>query len=142
MSYPELNFGGRKWSSQCLVKSDGPKTCSYGFGGSLASMVSASPESDLRSSLCEYPSHHTLAINNGFMVGCMAACRQPWRFGLGVPHPTPHHTTPPHPVVFRNRMLFGNCRLEIVVGQFGNYATNKCSWFVYILICCFERVEI
>ena len=31
LSYPELTFGGRKLSFQCLVKSDGPKTCSYGF---------------------------------------------------------------------------------------------------------------
>ena len=39
MSYPELKFGGRKSSSQCLVKSYGPETCSYGFGGSLASVL-------------------------------------------------------------------------------------------------------
>ena len=31
LSYSELTFGGRKWSFPCLVKSDDPKTCSYGF---------------------------------------------------------------------------------------------------------------
>ena len=29
--YPELKFGVGKVSFQCLVKSDVPKTCSYGF---------------------------------------------------------------------------------------------------------------
>ena len=38
LSYLEMKFGGRKWSFQCLVKTDDPKTCSYGFGGSLASI--------------------------------------------------------------------------------------------------------
>ena len=36
LSYLELKCGGRKSSSQCLVKSDGPKTCSDGFVRSLA----------------------------------------------------------------------------------------------------------
>ena len=31
--HPELKFRCRNSSSQCLVKSDGPKTCSDGFGG-------------------------------------------------------------------------------------------------------------
>ena len=28
-SYPKLKFGGRKSTFQCLLKSNGPKTCSY-----------------------------------------------------------------------------------------------------------------
>ena len=37
--YLELNFGGRKSSFQCLVKSDVPKTCSYDFVGCFAFLI-------------------------------------------------------------------------------------------------------
>ena len=38
LSYPKLKFGGRKMSFQCLLKSDVPKTCSYGFATCFAAI--------------------------------------------------------------------------------------------------------
>ena len=38
LSYPKLKFGGRKSRFQCLLKSNGPKTCSYRFARCFAAI--------------------------------------------------------------------------------------------------------